>query len=345
VDALKRRYQVFVSSTYEDLKEERQQVIQALLETKCIPLGMELFPAASIQQWELIKRVIAECDYYIVLIAGRYGSLGQEGISYTEMEFDYALEIGKPVLGFIHLNTQDLAGSKLEKTDAGKQKLELFSQKVKGLLCRHWSSAADLGSAVKSAILHELEFDPKPGWVRADAVPASDTVEKLKQKIADLEERLKHRASTHFRYPDGPDTLSVTAKIKYGFEKGSEAHFEFLAKQSVEHKFEVTWDDLLRMLARLLTTGATLDELTKELCAELQSLRRDEILKQIGTEDDEYICTTSQRVLQPPLKTLMARKLVKMEAGPYGNWENPDWRFTPAGLQYLAELEAIRRSP
>jgi hypothetical protein len=50
VDALKRRYQVFVSSTYEDLKEERQHVIQALLETKCIPLGMELFPAASMEQ-------------------------------------------------------------------------------------------------------------------------------------------------------------------------------------------------------------------------------------------------------------------------------------------------------
>lgn len=67
VDVLKRRYQVFVSSTYEDLKEERQHVIQALLETKCIPLGMELFPAASVEQWGLIKRVIDECDYYMVI--------------------------------------------------------------------------------------------------------------------------------------------------------------------------------------------------------------------------------------------------------------------------------------
>lgn len=39
VDALKRRYQVFVSSTYEDLKEERQHVIQALLERSAFRWG------------------------------------------------------------------------------------------------------------------------------------------------------------------------------------------------------------------------------------------------------------------------------------------------------------------
>lgn len=68
------RYQVFVSSTYEDLKAERQEVMHALLELDCIPAGMELFPAANEDQWSLIKKVIKECDYYIVISAGRYGS-------------------------------------------------------------------------------------------------------------------------------------------------------------------------------------------------------------------------------------------------------------------------------
>jgi len=40
-----KRYQIFVSSTFADLKDERQQVIQALMEMDCIPSGMELFPA------------------------------------------------------------------------------------------------------------------------------------------------------------------------------------------------------------------------------------------------------------------------------------------------------------
>lgn len=192
-DALKRRYQVFVSSTFEDLKEERQYVIQALLETKCIPLGMGLFPAASVEQWQLIKRVIDECDYYIVVIAGRYGSLNEAQVGYTEMEYDHAVSIGKPVIGFYHKSPETLPVSKSEKTDAGRERLKKFTEKVKKKLCRPWISPAELGSAVKSAILHELEFTPKPGWIRADAIASSDQVEKYKQRIADLEERLKKR--------------------------------------------------------------------------------------------------------------------------------------------------------
>ena len=83
-----KRYQVFLSSTYEDLREERQKVIQALLEFDCIPTGMEFFPAADETQWELIKRVINECDYYVVIVGGRYGSLSPKGISYSQQEYE-----------------------------------------------------------------------------------------------------------------------------------------------------------------------------------------------------------------------------------------------------------------
>jgi hypothetical protein len=57
-----KRYQVFVSSTFTDLQEERRQVMQALLELDCIPAGMELFPASDETQWSLIQRVIDDCD-------------------------------------------------------------------------------------------------------------------------------------------------------------------------------------------------------------------------------------------------------------------------------------------
>lgn len=192
LDVLKRRYQVFVSSTYRDLQEERQHVIQALLETKCIPVGMELFPAASVEQWELIKRVIEECDYYFVIIAGRYGSVDQSGIGYTEKEYDYALSIGKPILGFYHRDPNSLPGEKLEENDEGRERLKTFTEKIKKKLCRQWDSAAGLGSAVKSAILHELEYNPKPGWIRADQVQNSPEIERLKQRIADLEEERRN---------------------------------------------------------------------------------------------------------------------------------------------------------
>jgi hypothetical protein len=46
-----KKYQVFVSSTYIDLIDERQEIMHALLELDCIPAGMELFPAANEDQW------------------------------------------------------------------------------------------------------------------------------------------------------------------------------------------------------------------------------------------------------------------------------------------------------
>ena len=49
---MERKYQVFVSSTYEDLKTERQAAISCLLDMNCIPVGMEQFPASSLSQWE-----------------------------------------------------------------------------------------------------------------------------------------------------------------------------------------------------------------------------------------------------------------------------------------------------
>ena len=37
----------------------------------------------------LIKRVIAECDYYVSILGGRYRSVGPEGIGYTEMQYRF----------------------------------------------------------------------------------------------------------------------------------------------------------------------------------------------------------------------------------------------------------------
>jgi hypothetical protein len=71
--------------------------MQALLELNCMPAGMELFPAANEEQWSWIKRVIDESDYYVVVLAGRYGSIATStSLSYTEMEYRYALETKKP---------------------------------------------------------------------------------------------------------------------------------------------------------------------------------------------------------------------------------------------------------
>src|SRR5713226_1242078 len=184
-----KRYQVFVSSTYQDLQEERQEVMQALLELECIPAGMELFPAANEDQWTLIKRVIDDCDYYLVIVAGRYGSLGPDGASYTEMEYRYAIDKNKPVIGFLHKTPGSVPVDRCEQTEDGRRKLDAFRTFVQKKMCRFWDSPADLGSQVSRSLVKLIKTHPAVGWVRADLVPdvtAAEEILRLRNRIEGL---------------------------------------------------------------------------------------------------------------------------------------------------------------
>ncbi|GAB4035034.1 DUF4062 domain-containing protein [Spirosoma jeollabukense] len=125
---MEKKYQVFVSSTYKDLLEERREVMQALLELDCIPVGMELFPAADDDQWTLIKRLIDDCDYYILIVGGRYGSLSIEGISYTQMEYEYALSQEIPIIAFLPKNPDNIPIGKSDGEPEKSKKLLIFKE-------------------------------------------------------------------------------------------------------------------------------------------------------------------------------------------------------------------------
>lgn len=125
-----KRYQVFVSSTFTDLQEERSNVIQSLMEMDCIPAGMELFPSIDEEQWEFIKKIIDDSDYYLLIIGGRYGTVAEDGLSYTEKEFDYALSKGLKVVVLVHEDPQTLPLSKSEADPLLREKLQKFIEKA-----------------------------------------------------------------------------------------------------------------------------------------------------------------------------------------------------------------------
>src|SRR5688500_15926185 len=93
---------IFVSSTFEDLIGARRKVFEAILGLGCRPVGMEGFGAADLPPWEKIKREIDEADCCVTVVAGRYGTVDENGVSYTEKEYTYAIERGKPILIFLH---------------------------------------------------------------------------------------------------------------------------------------------------------------------------------------------------------------------------------------------------
>ena len=93
-----KRYQVFVSSTFRDLQDERWEATKALMVHDCIVAGMEFFPSTGEDQFEYIKEIIDSSDYYLLILGGRYGTIAGDGIGYIEKEYDYALSKGmKPI--------------------------------------------------------------------------------------------------------------------------------------------------------------------------------------------------------------------------------------------------------
>jgi hypothetical protein len=188
---VERRYQTFVSSTFQDLQEERTEIMQALLLLDAIPAGMELFPAANEDQWTLIKKVIDDCDYYIVVVAGRYGSVDQAGVSYTEKEYRYALERNKPILGFVRRNPEDIPSKFTESNPDRRLRLETFRQLVERKVVRYYESPKELDGEVMQSMVRLMKTQPAVGWIRADQADEAKAAEILGLKKEIEEPRRK----------------------------------------------------------------------------------------------------------------------------------------------------------
>ena len=189
------RYQVFISSTFKDLIVERQAVLRAVLEMGHMPAGMELFPATDDSAWNLIQDVIDSSDYYVVVVGGRYGTLDDEGIGYTEREYDYAVSCQKPVVPLLHRRPESLSREKTDTDTVFWDKLEAFRQKLEEQhTCTYWENTDSLVAQLFRGLTTTVARNPATGWVRADRMPSSADLQNvlaLRQKIEELEAELR----------------------------------------------------------------------------------------------------------------------------------------------------------
>ena len=185
-----KRYQVFISSTYADLKQERSKVMQTIMSLNCIPAGMELFPASNAEQFEFIKRIIDDCDYYVLIVGGRYGSLTKDGISYTEKEFEYAKQKGLPILAFLHNDLDSIPLGKSEKDPVKREMLNNFRDKVStGRLIQFWTNPEELAGKVATSLSLTIMQTPAVGWVRANLQSTAEALQQeneLRKELATL---------------------------------------------------------------------------------------------------------------------------------------------------------------
>ena len=177
-----KRYQVFISSTYTDLQEERRAVQDAVISMGDFPVQMESFPATDESQMEFIAPLIAQSDYYVLIIGGRYGTIDETGMSFTHQEFRYAVEQGVPVLVLVHGKPDAIAVGKTEATELGREKLmEFIKEASLKRIRKDWQNIGELKLAVHEALDHAKRSKPRPGWVRGDTIASLEALEELNE--------------------------------------------------------------------------------------------------------------------------------------------------------------------
>ena len=197
---MKQKYQIFISSTFTDLKEERQACVEAILRAGHIPAGMELFSASSESQLETIKRWIEDCEIYILLLGGRYGSIEpKSGLSYTEIEYNYALELGKPffaiIISDIYLNNKvkEIGQDVLELEN--RKKYENFKSLVASKTSRFFDNNNDIKLAIFESIIDIQNRYNLKGWTKAVEIPDTSLIltqlSELSEKNRILEKEIK----------------------------------------------------------------------------------------------------------------------------------------------------------
>ena len=185
--------------------------METILKFDCFPAGMEMFPAMDEDIFKYIKRIIDDSDYYLLIIGGRYGSEDDNGVSWTEKEYDYAVSKGIPVIAFDHKDFTTLPANKTDQDDKKRKKLIAFKKKVAtGRLIQTWTDSKDLALAIATSLKRVLELQPRIGWVRADKVISGDSqkeidqlnaeIEKYKKEVKRLEDDLKQKGDLELKY-------------------------------------------------------------------------------------------------------------------------------------------------
>ena len=340
------KHQVFVSSTYKDLLDERQEVMQALLELDCIPVGMELFPAADDDQWTLIKRLIDDCDYYILIVGGRYGSVNAEGISYTQMEYEYAIEKGIPVISFLHKKPDNIPAGKSESEKALKKKLEDFKKIAQQKMCKYYESPLELGSIVSRSLVRLIKDKPQPGWVKATYLPSEESTKEILELTKQVELLKIELAKTKTKAPEGTEELSQgndIIELNYTFTaQGNNYRIKSLKYDTT---LKLTRDEIFGEISPLMIDESSERPIRNKINLLIRDKEYKKLEKQLKKDErypsDFSINDNDYQTIKIQLRALnlmteSVRKRGVRDTTTY-------WTLTPFGDTVMTRLRAIKK--
>jgi hypothetical protein len=164
---VQKRYTAFISSAFESLRDERNTVINCLLDFRVMPIGMEHFTVAANDQFSAIQELIDESDFFILLMGRRYGSLDENGVSWTQREYEYAKFKNKPMVVIICDELlKSMSQNPDELTEDERRQVE-FRRTIE--YARSVSSDLDIRTIIMQ-FFNTYDFSKCIGWTRLETI-------------------------------------------------------------------------------------------------------------------------------------------------------------------------------
>jgi hypothetical protein len=148
---------VYLSSTYEDLKDYRSAVSDAIRSLGHVVIGTEYFGATEGTSLEKSLINVAAADIYVGLFAHRYGYVPEspdnpEGLSITELEYRQAIKNNVPCFIFVLSDDVPRQPKFFDRGDQARKITELRQELLMRPTVGIFSTPDDLAAKVSKAL-------------------------------------------------------------------------------------------------------------------------------------------------------------------------------------------------
>jgi hypothetical protein len=151
---------IFISSTFEDLKEHRRTVWEMLRKRPDVKVhGMEEFGARAETPLETCMAEVEQADVYVGIVGFRLGSVDRaSGKSFTQLEFERAVELTKRRLIYIaDEKTATFPAIAFEKDTRSQSKLNAFKSTLREQqVIQTFSTPTDLAEKIQRDIQRDF---------------------------------------------------------------------------------------------------------------------------------------------------------------------------------------------
>ena len=298
--AEQKRHLVYLASNQDGLELERYEVRRLLARHGVFDIGFACRDDAAPYDWNLVRSLIEDADFFILLLGDTYGPMAPTGISHIHREFVHARSLNKPVIAFIKnslpekLQTEDqrrLSGFHRIVVQQSPYKLwHLREELMTHVRASIASPSLQKGEGwLPAALAPKPTPEPKPSVAPTQAIPASQRLARSRQLI----------------------NLQVTAKVYQGGNLSLE-----------EVLLPARLDQLLIGISQQLQNGASEDRLRSHLESVITPTVKAQLLKrhtQAHAVDDIRI---SRGQFQQMLKLWQELGYLEcMGAGARANWK------------------------